>query len=92
MVKIRLQRGGAKKRPFYRIVAIDERRQRDGRALEFLGTYDPKTEPAITNVDVAGINAWVEKGARLSDTVRSILKRAPAPEAAAAETSQGATS
>lgn len=99
MVKIRLQRGGAKKRPFYRIVAIDERRQRDGRALQFLGTYDPKTEPAITNVDVAGINAWVEKGARLSDTVRSILKRAPAPETAAeaatgaaAATGQGASS
>jgi len=45
MVKIRLTRAGAKKRPFYRIIAIDERRQRDGRALEFLGTYDPKSNP-----------------------------------------------
>jgi small subunit ribosomal protein S16 len=45
MVKIRLTRAGAKKRPYYRIVAIDDRRQRDGRPLEFLGTYDPKTEP-----------------------------------------------
>ena len=45
MVKIRLRRAGAKKRPFYRIVAIDERRQRDGRPLEFLGTYDPR--PAL---------------------------------------------
>ena len=47
MVKIRLLRAGAKKRPFYRIVAMDERRKRDGRALEFLGTYDPGPEPEI---------------------------------------------
>lgn len=81
MVKIRLQRGGAKKRPFYRIVAIDERRQRDGRALQFLGTYDPNHDPATIQVDTAGIQAWVEKGAIVSDTVRSIVKRAPAAPA-----------
>jgi len=78
MVKIRLQRGGAKKRPFYRIVALDERRQRDGRALEFLGTYDPKVDPALIQLDHAGIQAWVDKGAQLSDTVRSLLKKSPA--------------
>ena len=81
MVKIRLQRGGAKKRPFYRIVALDERRQRDGRALEFLGTYDPNHEPARIQLDAAGIQAWVDKGAILSDTVRSLVKRAPAASA-----------
>jgi small subunit ribosomal protein S16 len=84
MVKIRLQRGGAKKRPFYRIVAIDERRQRDGRALEFLGTYDPSQDPARIQLDAAAIQAWVDKGAAVSDTVRALVKRAPAAEAAAA--------
>ena len=74
MVKIRLQRGGAKKRPFYRIVAIDERRQRDGRALQFLGTYDPTTEPVSVKLDREGIEAWVAKGAKVSDTVRSLVK------------------
>ncbi len=78
MVKIRLQRGGAKKRPFYRIVAIDERRQRDGRALEFLGTYDPNYEPVRVKIDTAGIQAWVDKGAIVSPTVRSLVKNAPA--------------
>jgi small subunit ribosomal protein S16 len=83
MVKIRLQRGGAKKRPFYRIVAIDERRQRDGRALEFLGTYDPTRSPERIQLDAAAIQAWVDKGAVVSDTVRSLVKRAPAAEPAA---------
>ena len=59
MVKIRLTRAGAKKRPFYRIVAIDERRQRDGRALEFLGTYDPKHEPERLVLHSEAIDAWV---------------------------------
>jgi len=78
MVKIRLQRGGAKKRPHYRVVALDQRRQRDGRALEFLGTYDPNAEPAAIRLDRAAIQAWLEKGAQLSDTVRSLLAKAPA--------------
>jgi small subunit ribosomal protein S16 len=73
MVKIRLQRAGATKRPFYRIVAIDERRQRDGRALEFLGTYDPKRSPAEIVIEPEKIEAWVKKGAVLSETVRSLL-------------------
>jgi small subunit ribosomal protein S16 len=76
MVKIRLTRGGAKKRPFYRVVAIDERDKRDGRALEFLGTYDPKSKPPLIKLDVAHVEAWVGKGAQLSDSVRSILKQA----------------
>jgi len=76
MVKIRLTRGGAKKRPFYRVVAIDERDKRDGRALEFLGTYDPKFTPPRITLDVAHVEAWVAKGAQLSDSVASILKQA----------------
>jgi small subunit ribosomal protein S16 len=75
MVKIRLTRAGAKKRPFYRIVAIDERRQRDGRALEFLGTYDPKASPEKVLLHTEAIDAWVKKGAQLSPTVKSLMRR-----------------
>lgn len=75
MVKIRLTRMGSKKRPFYRVMAIDERKQRDGRPLEFLGTYDPRIEPAALNLDLDGIESWVGKGAQLSDTVRSLVNR-----------------
>jgi small subunit ribosomal protein S16 len=75
MVKIRLTRAGARGRPFYRIVAIDERRQRDGRPLEFLGTYDPKLNPEKLQVRSDAIDAWVSKGAQLSPTVKSLLRR-----------------
>ena len=75
MVKIRLTRMGSKKRPFYRVMAIDERKQRDGRPLEFLGTYDPRVDPAALNLNLDGIEAWVGKGAQLSDTVRSLVNR-----------------
>ena len=84
MVKIRLTRRGAKKRPFYRIVAIDERKQRDGRPLEFLGTYDPLTDPESVDLKVEKIDAWVAKGAQMSPTVRSLTKREAKRAAAAA--------
>jgi len=83
MVKIRLTRGGAKKRPFYRIVAIDERSRRDGRALAFLGTYDPRQEPAQLRLDTAAVERWVAEGAELSDTVRSLVRRARREQPAA---------
>ena len=57
------------------MTAIDERKQRDGRPLEFLGTYDPGIEPAALNLDLDGIESWVGKGAQLSDTVRSLVNR-----------------
>jgi len=76
MVKIRLTRQGTKKRPFYRVTAIDERKQRDGRPLEFLGTYDPKPEHEVLRLDIEGIEAWVGRGAQLSDTVRTLVNRA----------------
>jgi len=75
MVKIRMMRMGSKKSPFYRVMAIDERKQRDGRPLEFLGTYDPRVNPPAVNINLEGIDGWVGKGAQLSDTVRSIVKR-----------------
>ena len=73
MVKIRLTRIGSKKRAFYRVMAIDERKQRDGRPLEFLGTYDPRMDPPSLNLNLDGIESWVGKGAQLSDTVRSLV-------------------
>jgi len=76
MVKIRLTRAGAKKRPFYRIVAIDERKARDSRPLEFLGTYDPKTNPEKLSLRSDAVEAWVAKGAQLSPTVKSLMRRA----------------
>ncbi len=86
MVKIRLFRTGATKRPMYRIVAIDSRRQRQGRVLEILGTYQPRADGAVT-LDEAALERWLGKGAQLSDTVRSLVKRyrkqAPAAEAEA---------
>lgn len=84
MVKIRLTRAGAKKQPFYRIVAMDERRQRDGRALEFLGTFDPKASPERVVLRTEAIEAWVEKGAQLSPTVKSLMRRSRRRAAASA--------
>lgn len=76
MVKIRLTRVGAKKKPIYRVHAIDERKARDGRALEYLGTYDPNQDPAVVNLKTDEIDAWLAKGAQMSSTVASLVKRA----------------
>lgn len=75
MVKIRMMRMGSKKSAFYRVLAIDERKQRDGRPLEFLGTYNPNIQPAAVNLDLDAIDGWVGKGAQLSSTVRSLVNR-----------------
>ena len=75
-VVLRLTRRGAKKKPFYRIVATDSRNPRDGRFLEVLGTYDPlKTDDNI-KVDADKAMAWIKKGAQPSQTVASLLKKA----------------
>ena len=87
MVKIRLKRFGAKKRPYYRVIAIDSRKARDGRALEYLGTYNPMSEPSEINLKTERIEHWVSQGAQLSAQLKTLLKRqkaAPAPEPAAA--------
>lgn len=73
-VRIRLARVGATKRPSYRVVAIDSRRPRDGRALEILGHYDPLTEPATVQIDAERFAAWVGKGALPSATVAKLIK------------------
>ena len=74
-VKIRLARHGAKKRPFYRIVAADSDSPRDGRFLEKLGTYNPLQDPAQVVLDTDRVKYWIGQGATPSDTVRTILKR-----------------
>ncbi|WP_035589321.1 30S ribosomal protein S16 [Hippea jasoniae] len=75
MVAIRLRRGGAKKKPFYRIVALDSRKKRDGAVLEVLGYYDPKTDPATIKIDMDKYNSWIEKGAKVSETVKNLIKK-----------------
>lgn len=75
-VKLRLRRMGAKKNPFYRIVAADSRSPRDGRFIEIVGTYDPKTNPATVNLKEEEIMKWLNDGAQPTDTVRSILSKA----------------
>jgi small subunit ribosomal protein S16 len=66
---------GSKKKPFYRIVALDSETRRDGRALEFLGYYNPMAEPADIKVEHEKVKAWIERGAQPTDTVRSLLKK-----------------
>ena len=75
-VVIRLTRRGAKKKPFYRIVAADSRMPRDGRFLEILGTYDPMMEEYGDKVDAEKAVAWIKNGAKPSKTVGSLLKKA----------------
>ena len=75
MVKLRLKRMGAKKVPFYRIVAADARARRDGRDIEIVGTYDPTKQPAIVNIDEEKVLNWLNKGAVPTDNVRSLLSK-----------------
>ena len=75
MLSIRLRRTGATKRPHYRVVVADSRATRDGRFVEVLGHYDPRKDPAVVKIDVERANYWLGKGARPSDTVKSLLKR-----------------
>lgn len=82
MIKLRLRRMGAKKRPSYRIVAADSRSPRDGRFIEIVGTYDPITNPATINLNTERIQHWLSVGAQPTDTVRNIFQREgvlPAP-------------
>ncbi|MCH5278034.1 MAG: 30S ribosomal protein S16 [Desulfovibrionaceae bacterium] len=74
-VKVRLTRSGSKKHPFYRVVAINSDSRRDGRPLEFLGHYNPNTNPAEVSIDAEKIKKWVATGAEMSPTVRSLLKK-----------------
>jgi len=76
MVKLRLKRMGTIDKPFYRIVALDSRKKRDGKYLECLGYYDPKTDPLTLKVEADRVLYWLGVGAQPSDTVRSLFKKA----------------
>ncbi len=73
-VKLRLTRMGSKKRPFYRVVATNSTTRRDGRPLEYLGYYNPMTNPAKIEIDQEKVKKWLDLGAEPTDTVRSLLK------------------
>jgi len=84
-VKIRLTRAGAKKAPFYRIVAADTRSPRDGRFIEILGRYNPRVEPSYIELDVEKTEAWIAKGAQMSERVTKIYEIAKNPDATVPE-------
>ncbi|MFH1740737.1 MAG: 30S ribosomal protein S16 [bacterium] len=75
-VKIRLKRMGNRNRPFYRLVVSDSRNRRDGASLDDLGWYDPIKEPAQMSLKEDSILKWMKEGAQISDTARSLIKRA----------------
>ncbi len=76
MVKIRLQRQGAKKAPFYHIVVADSKSPRDGKIIEKIGSYDPMTEPSTIVLDSEKYATWVKNGAKATDSVKSLVERA----------------
>jgi small subunit ribosomal protein S16 len=87
MLAIRMRRVGAKKSPFFRVVVTEHREPRDGAFVEILGHYYPRATPAKIELNRERVDYWLSKGARPSDTVRTLLAKqpAPAPAAAAAE-------
>jgi small subunit ribosomal protein S16 len=90
-VKIRLARHGAKKAPFYRVVVADGRSRRDGRFLEIIGRYDPRTEPSTVELDLDKVDAWLAKGAQPTESVEKLVaiargeKTAPVEEVKASK-------
>ena len=80
-VKIRLTRMGDKKSPFYRVVVADSRSPRDGKNIDIIGTYNPKTQPAEVKIDAEKATKWIANGAQPTDTVRSLLVGAGVLEA-----------
>ena len=84
MVRLRLTRLGTNKRPFYRVIATDQRSPRDGRFLEQLGYYDPMKTPKEIKLDLERVKHWISLGAQPSDTVKSLIRKAEAQAAAPA--------
>ena len=83
MLMIRLSRRGARKQPYYRIVVIEKDRARDGRSVEVVGTYNPRTNPASVELKRERIAYWTSKGAQLSDRVKKLVDKAAASAPAA---------
>ena len=76
MVKIRLQRVGKKKAPFYHVVVADSWSPRDGKIVEKIGTYNPMTEPATIELDNEKVAQWIKNGAKPTDTVKALIEKA----------------
>src|SRR6266487_6050294 len=91
MVAIRLRRAGSKKRPFFRVVVTDSRAARDSSFVEILGHYNPRTKPAIVQVDRERVDFWIKKGAQPSDSVRTLIAHHLTPVAPAAAPAVEAT-
>ena len=87
MLVIRLRRAGSKNRQFYRVVVTEGKTARDGRFVEVLGHYNPRTKPETLVLDRERVAHWIKSGATPSDTVRTLIDRAPAPVAEAAAAS-----
>lgn len=75
MVKLRLKRMGAHKKPFYRIVAADARAPRDGKFIEEIGFYDPMKDPKVIEIDAEAAKRWIANGAQPTETVKALLKK-----------------
>jgi len=84
MLAIRLRRAGSKKRPFFRVVVADSRAARDSSFVEILGHYNPRTKPAVVDVDKERVEYWIGRGAQPSDSVRTLIARHMTPKPAAA--------
>ncbi len=84
MLRIRLTRMGAKKKPFYRVVVMERRQNRDGSFVEVLGHYNPKANPPIVDLNMDRVRHWLACGAQPSETVDSLLKKAAPPTPVAA--------
>src|SRR5438552_12398735 len=80
MVTIRLRRAGSKKRPFFRVVVTDSRAARDSSFVEILGHYNPRSKPAVVDVDTERVKHWLDKGAQPSDSVRTLIARHLTPK------------
>lgn len=91
MVMIRLARVGARKQPYYRVVVIEKDRARNGRSIEVVGTYNPRTNPATVELKRERIDYWRKVGAQVSPIVGKLLAKAPVPEpvSPSAETAAG---
>lgn len=84
MLKIRLTRMGAKKKPYYRVVVMERRQNRDGSFVEIVGHYDPTKNPPIVELNMDRVRHWLACGAQPSETVNSLLKKAAPPTPVAA--------
>ena len=90
MLMIRLSRRGARKQPYYRIVVIEKDRACDGRSVEVVGTYNPRTNPATVELKRERVDYWTSKGAQVSDRVKKLLEKAPTSTGSATETTTAA--